>query len=116
MQGKDVTTEIGTCLIPPLKTVPLVENELLRRSDGKMRGSQRCDHLNHTELKHMGLLAEKADKGSARQSAKCRVCSGQEIGAQKRVNMENTQLGQRDSLKRWNRRRAERKSRGRIKK
>lgn len=36
MQGKDVTTEIGTCLISPLKTVPLVENELLRQSDGKM--------------------------------------------------------------------------------
>lgn len=115
MQGKDVTTEIGTCLISPLKRCHWWKTNYSVQSHGKMRGSQRCDHLNHTELKHMGFLAEKADKGSAHQSAKCRVCSGQEIGAQKRVNVENTQSGQQDSLKRWNPRQGERKSRRRIK-
>lgn len=32
------------------------------------------------ELKHMGLLAGKTDKGSAHQSAKCRLFSGQRAG------------------------------------
>lgn len=39
------------------------------------------------ELKHMGFLAAKADKGSAHQSAKCGLFSGQRAGnSSPRVN------------------------------